>query len=53
MVYLILGAIVIVALGIPAMDWLMRRIWPLTPEQEEARRLAQEMKRKVVDRFRR
>ena len=35
---LIIGAIVIVAAGVPAVELLLRWIRPLTPEQEERRR---------------
>ena len=45
--WLIIGAIVIFAVLTPLMHALMNRIRPLTPEQEESRRLAQELRRKV------
>jgi hypothetical protein len=52
MVLLVIGTILIFAFGVPLMEWLMNRIRPLTPEQEEARRFAEEARRRI-DRFRR
>ena len=49
---IIVGVIAVVAFGIPLMERLVRRVWPMTPKQEEAehfRRLA----RRSLDRFRR
>lgn len=48
----IIGLIVVIALGIPLMERLVRRIWPLTPRQEEAEHFRQQA-RKSLDRFRR
>jgi hypothetical protein len=50
--FLIIGAVVILVLGIPAAEWLMNRIRPPTPEQEERRRRLREARRSF-DRFRR
>jgi hypothetical protein len=50
--FLIIGAVVILVAGIPAIEWLVNRIRPLTPEQEEAHRLLREARRSI-DRFRR
>jgi hypothetical protein len=49
---LIIGAVVILVAGIPAIEWLMNRIRPLIPEQEERRRRLREARRSY-DRFRR
>jgi hypothetical protein len=49
---LIIGAVVILVAGIPAIEWLMNRIRPLTPEQEEAHRRLREARRSY-DKFRR
>ena len=49
---LIIGAVVILVSGIPAIELLMNWIRPLTPEQEERRRLLREARRSY-DRFRR
>jgi hypothetical protein len=49
---LIIGAVVILVAGIPAIELLMNWIRPLTPEQEERRRLLREARRSY-DRFRR
>ena len=49
---LIIGAVVILVAGIPAVEWLMNRICPPTPEQEERRRRLREARRSI-DRFRR
>jgi hypothetical protein len=50
--FLIIGAVVILVLGLPAIEWLMNRIRPLTPEQEESRQRLREARRSI-DRFRR
>jgi hypothetical protein len=50
--FLIIGAVVILVAGIPAVELLMSWIRPLTPEQEERRRLLREARR-GYDRFRR
>lgn len=44
--WLIIGVIVIFAVLTPIMNALMNWIRPLTPEQEEARRLALEYRRR-------
>jgi hypothetical protein len=46
----LIGAIAIIGLGIPFMERLVRRIWPLTPKQEEAHRFHEEARRRI-DRF--
>jgi len=46
-----IGLILILALGIRLMDRLVRRIWPLTPKQEEAEHFLQSARRSI-DRFR-
>ena len=48
----IIGAVVILVLGFPAAEWLMDRIRPPTPEQEERRRRLREARRSI-DKFRR
>jgi hypothetical protein len=53
--YLVLaaiGVIAVLALGVPLMERLIRRIWPLTPKQEEAEHF-REQARRSIDRFRR
>ena len=45
--WLIIGVIVIFVFLTPLMNTLMNRIKPLTPEQEESRRLAEELRRKI------
>jgi hypothetical protein len=50
--FLIIGAVVILVAGIPAAEWLMNRIRPPTPEQEERLRRLREARRSV-DRLRR
>lgn len=47
---MIVGAVVIVALGVPAMLWLLNRIRPQTPEQNERDRLIYEARRRL-DKF--
>ena len=47
-----IGAGVVLILGIPLMERLVRRIWPLTPKQEEAERF-REQARRSIDKFRR
>ena len=49
---LIIGAVVILVAGIPAVEWLVNRIRPPTPEQEERLRRLREARRSI-DRFRR
>lgn len=46
-----IGAGIVLVLGIPLMDRLLRRIWPLTPKQEEAEHFRQQARRSI-DRFR-
>jgi hypothetical protein len=43
---MIIGVILIFVVLTPLMNALMNRIRPLTPEQEESRRLAEEYRRK-------
>ena len=45
-----IGAGIVLALGIPLMERLLRRIRPLTPKQEEAERF-REQARRSLDRF--
>ena len=45
-----LGAGIVLALGVPLMERLLRRIRPLTPRQEEAERY-RENARRSLDRF--
>lgn len=45
--WLIIGVVVIFVVLTPLMNALMNWIKPLTPEQEEARRLAEELRRKI------
>ncbi len=45
--WLIIGVVVIFVVLTPLMNALMNRIRPLTPEQEESRRLAEELRRKI------
>ena len=45
-----IGAGIVLALGIPLMEGLLRRIRPLTPRQEEAERFRQQARRSL-DRF--
>jgi hypothetical protein len=45
-----IGAGVVIALGIPLMERLLRRIRPLTLRQEEAERFRQQARRSL-DRF--
>jgi hypothetical protein len=42
---MIVGAVLIITLGVPAMLWLLRRVHPLTPEQDESERLLDERRR--------
>jgi hypothetical protein len=44
---LVYGAAVLVAVGVPGLDALLNWLYPLTPEQEEARRLAIQRSRRV------
>jgi hypothetical protein len=48
----IIGLIVVLALGIPLMERLVRRVWPLSPKQEEAEDFL-DSARRSIDRFRR
>ena len=45
--WLIIGVIAIFVVLTPLMNALMNWIKPLTPEQEESRRLAEEYRRKI------
>jgi len=45
--WLIIGVVIIFAFLTPLMNALMNWIRPLTPEQEESRRLAEEYRRKI------
>jgi hypothetical protein len=45
-----IGAGIVLALGIPLMERLLRSIWPLTHEQEEAERNRKQARRSI-DRF--
>ena len=45
--WMIIGVIVIFVVLTPLMNALMNRIKPLTPEQEESRRLAEDLRRKI------
>ncbi len=47
-----IGACIFLVVGIPLMERLVRRVWPLTPKQEEAERF-REQARRSIDRFRR
>ena len=40
-----IGVIVVITLGVPATLWLLRRIRPQTPEQDERERLLDERRR--------
>ena len=42
---MIVGAVLIITLGVPAMLWLLRRIRPQTPEQDERERVLDERRR--------
>ena len=48
----IIGVGIVLVLGIPLMERLVRRIWPLTPKQEEAEHFRQQARRSI-DKFRR
>ena len=45
-----IGAGIVLAFGIPLMERLLSRIWPLTPKQEDAAR-RREQARRSLDRF--
>jgi hypothetical protein len=45
-----IGAGIVLALGIPLMERLVRRIWPLSPRQEEAEHFRRQARRSL-DRF--
>jgi hypothetical protein len=45
-----IGAGIVLALGVPLMERLVRRFWPLSPRQEEAERFRQQARRSL-DRF--
>ncbi|WP_421998915.1 hypothetical protein [Reyranella sp.] len=47
----LVGAAVIIGLGKPLMDRLLRRIWPLSPRQQEAEHFLEQARRRV-DRLR-
>ena len=51
-VLLFAGVIVALGVGLPLMRLLINRVWPMTPEQEEAERF-REQARRSIDRFRR
>jgi len=48
----LVALIVVLALGVPLMERLVRRIWPLTPKQEEAQQFL-ESARRSIDKHRR
>ena len=48
----LVALIVVLALGVPLMERLVRRIWPLTPKQEEAQHFL-DSARRSIDKFRR
>ena len=48
----LIGLAVVLALGVPLMERLVRRIWPLTPNQQEAERFL-DSARRSIDRYRR
>jgi len=47
-----IGVGIFLVLGIPLIERLVRRLWPLTPKQEEAERF-REQARRSIDKFRR
>ena len=44
-VLMMIGVIVVLTFGVPAMLWLLRQIRPQTPEREESERLLDERRR--------
>jgi hypothetical protein len=44
---MVVGVVVIIALGVPAMLWLLNRIRPLTPEQADRERFVAEARRRI------
>ena len=49
---LVVGVIIAVGIGTPAIVWLTKRIWPPKPEEEKIHRGIEEARRRF-DRFRR
>ena len=49
-IFVAIGAVIVLALGVPLMERLLRRIRPLTPRQEEAEHFRQQARRSL-DRF--
>jgi hypothetical protein len=47
-----IGAGIVLVLGIPLIERLVRRVWPLTPKQEEAEHF-REQARRSIDKYRR
>jgi hypothetical protein len=45
-----IGAGIVLALGVPLMERLVRRVWPLSPRQEEAEHFRRQARRSL-DRF--
>jgi hypothetical protein len=45
-----IGAGIVLALGIPFVERLLKRVWPMTAQQEEAERFRQQARRSL-DRF--
>jgi hypothetical protein len=53
-IYMLLAAIgtgIVLVLGIPLIERLVRRVWPLTPKQEEAEHF-REQARRSIDKYR-
>lgn len=48
---MIVGVVVIVGLGVPAMLWLLNRIRPQTPEQADRERIVYEARQDMRRRF--
>ena len=42
-----IGAGMVLAFGIPLMERLLKRIWPVTPKQEEAERMREQARRSL------
>jgi hypothetical protein len=51
-VLLAAGALIVLGVGLPLMQRLINRVWPMTPQQEEAERF-REQARRSIDRYRR
>jgi len=49
---LVIGVIIVVVIGTPAIVWLTKLIWPAKPEEEKIHRGIEEARRRF-DRFRR